>query len=497
MTNFQSLNAILPVVVLAVTGMIVLLGDTCLSFWRRSASASGIVSLVGIVVAAFVGLARLGDPMLHFKAFNGALSVGPFTQACTMILLLVAAMAVLVALTYLDNRGLNQGEYYALLLFATCGAILMCAANDLIVLFVAVELLSVALYILTGFAKADKKSQEAALKYFLLGSFAAGFLLYGIALVFGGTSVSGLIGTTNLTTITARIPDTPSFMFMAGLALVLVGLGFKAALAPFHMWAPDVYEGAPTSVTGFMATAVKIGAFAALLRLMSHLGAISQFWLPSLEVIAILTMVVGNLLAVTQTNVKRMLAYSSVAHAGYLLIAVSACANVATRPEALQAGLFYLLAYALMTMGAFAVLVYLSSRNHDCETLQDIAGLVKKEPLAAYLMAVFMLSLGGIPPTMGFVGKWLLFSVAMQAHLTALAVTLALVSMVAVFYYLRVIWSMCFQDPDVNTLGATSVAPAGVQITIVCAAVLSLLLGVIPAIVHPMLLAAQTLVQHL
>ncbi len=497
MTNFQSLNAILPVVIIAITGMIVLLGESCLAFWRRSASASGVVSLLGVIVAGMVVLFRLDEPMLHYKAFNGALAVGPFTQACTLILLLVAGLSVLVALTYLDNRGLNQGEYYALLLFATCGAILMCAANDLIVLFVSVELLSVALYILTGFAKTDKKGQEAALKYFLLGSFAAGFLLYGIALVLGGTSISGLVGTTNLTTMTARIPDTPSFMFMAGLALVLVGIGFKAALAPFHMWAPDVYEGAPTSVTGFMATAVKIGAFAALLRIISHLTGIAHFWLPALEVIAVLTMVLGNLLAVTQVNVKRMLAYSSVAHAGYLLIAVCACSSTVARPEALQAGLFYLLAYGLMTMGAFAVLVYLSSRNHDCETVQDIAGLVKKEPLAAYLMAVFMLSLGGIPPTMGFVGKWLLFSVAMQAHLVVLAVTLAIVSMVAVFYYLRIIWTMCFQDRSAETVGATSVAPTGVQITILISAAMSLVLGVLPAIVYPMLSAAQTLVNHL
>ncbi len=493
MTNAQSMQAILPVITLLITGMVVLLGDAFLPFWRRSGVASGSLSLLGIVIAAGFALDRLSHQPTHSLAFHGALSLGRFTQACTLLLLLLAGLAVLLAVTYLENRRLNRGEYYTLVLFATSGAILMAAANDLIVLFIAVEMLSVALYVLAGFARSEPRSEEAALKYFLLGAFAAGFLLYGIALIYGGAAISGLGGTTNLALLHLRQGSVPGFMTVAGLALVLVGLGFKAALVPFHMWAPDVYEGSPTSVTGFMAVVVKVGAFAALMRLFIAFAPAAAYWLPAIQIIAVLTMVTGNLLAVTQTNVKRMLAYSSVAHAGYLLIAVAAAATPAAQPLALQAMVFYLAAYGLMTLGAFAVLAWLSHRDADCQTLSDLRGLVRTDPAAAWLMVIFMLSLGGIPPTMGFIGKWYLFTAALQSHQLWLAITLALVSMVAVFYYLRVVWTLCFEEGSGISVSRNTLAPAGVQISLYVAALLSLLGGIAPIVWQPLMLAARSL----
>ena len=498
--NSTDLLAVWPVLAVMLTGMIVLLGDAWVPFWRSHKIISASVTLIGIGVAALLAIQQINAGQSQ-TAFGGSIVADGFTHACNLILLTTAALAVLLAMTYLENRRLNLGEYYALVLFSTSGSMLMAAANELIVLFVAIEILSIALYVLTGFARTEQKSEEGALKYFLLGAFAAGFLLYGIALVYGGSA--GAVphgGTTNLTLLATHLQKSgaPSGMLMAGIALLLVGLGFKAGLVPFHMWTPDVYEGAPTSVTAYMAAGAKIGAFAAILRVFNALYPIADYWLIAVQILAVLTMFGGNILAVTQNNVKRMLAYSSIAHAGYLMVAVSAMASrsQAAHDNALRAASFYLLAYTLMTMGAFAVLILLSRRGHDFQTMRDLKGLARTDPPAAYIMLIFMLSLGGIPPLMGFMGKWFIFYATLQAGQTWLAIALAIASTISIYYYLRVAYMMCFEEPEKTDIEPSRVlSPMGVYLTLAVTVAGSVALGLIPNVLSPLMNAAAGLIR--
>ncbi len=503
MSNAASVHAMLPILIVMVTGMLVLLGDACLPFWRRLGIVSGNVSLIGIGIAALFSGRQLVSAEVATSAFHGAVASDTFGASCNLILLTAATVAVLLALTYLENKRLNLGEYYALVLFSTSGAMLMAASSDLIVLFIAIEILSVALYVLSGFARTDQRSEEAALKYFLLGAFAAGFLLYGIALIYGGSAgaVVGGGGTTNLSALSAFYGGgvTPNAMLITGIALLLVGLGFKAALVPFHMWTPDVYEGAPTSVTAYMAATAKIGAFAALLRVFYAFMPLSQYWLIAIQILAVLTMFGGNILAVVQDNVKRMLAYSSIAHAGYLLVAIAAAtdkqASAQAHDAALTALVFYLFAYTLMTMGGFAILIYLSRSGKDYQTLNDLKGLVRKDSSSAYLMLICMLSLAGIPGTMGFIGKWYIFYASVQAGQTWLGITLAAASIISIFYYLRVIATMCFQEPDEPGEQVHATAPTGVLFALAITVGLTLVLGVAPGLISPLINGATGLLK--
>ncbi len=493
-----SLAANMPILIIVVTGMIVLLGDAWFAFWRRNKVYSSGVSLLGIVLAAISAVSRLSIPNIDIPVFSGAIVADSFAEACNLILLVAAALAVLLATTYLENKRINLGEYYVLVLFSTAGSMLMAAANDLIVLFIALEILSVSLYVLAGFARTQQRSEEAALKYFLLGAFAAGFLLYGIALIYGGSGSATAGGTTNLTQLTdfLKTNNTPTVMMMTGIALLLVGLAFKAALVPFHMWTPDVYEGSPTSVTAYMAAGAKIGAFAALMRVFSALAPISGYWLIAIQTLAVLTMFGGNILAVTQDNVKRMLAYSSIAHAGYLMVAVSASAGGPKARDAAYGALaFYLLAYTLMTMGAFAVLIWLSKRGRDFQTLRDLKGLARTDPAPAYIMLIFMLSLGGIPSTMGFWGKWFIFNATLQAGQTGLAIIMAIASVIPIYYYLRVVYMMCFQEPDKNAVRERADASGGVRLSVFATVGLSLLFGILPNLIYGLMHAASTVIQ--
>jgi NADH-quinone oxidoreductase subunit N len=511
MNNASSIQAILPILIVLATGMIVLVGDACLGFWRRSKLFSASVALTGVCIAGFYAITALTQGGSGV-AFNGAVAADPFSQACSLILIVVAGLAILVAMTYLQNRDLHHAEYYALVLFSTSGAMLMAAANDLIVLFIAVEILSVALYVLTGFARTEERSEEAALKYFLLGAFAAGFLLYGIALIYGGSAgaVAGgsygtvAAGTTNLTTLAAFLStmNAPPVMLLIGIGLLFVGLAFKAGLVPFHMWTPDVYQGAPTSATAFMAAAAKIGAFAAILRVFHALGPISPYWLLGIQIIAVLTMFGGNILAVTQDNVKRMLAYSSIAHAGYLMVAVAALgANPHGTPASIQAAqdtalsgaIFYLFAYALMTIGSFGVLVWLTNRAKDYETISDLKGLWFNDPAAAYTMLIFLCSLGGIPGTMGFMGKWFLFYASLQAGQTWLAITMACASVISIAYYLRIAATMCFVEPDTRVEPIRAKSTGGVIVAVGITAFFSVLFGIAPGLLHSLMAAAMAL----
>ncbi len=481
----SSLSAILPILILMGTACVALMGDVFI--WKRQRALTGIVALIGSVWALVVNLQQIlgyGSS----EPFSGSLVYDSLSQTTSLVLLIATVLSVLLAITYLRNRGLELGEYHVLLLFSASGAMLMGAANDLIMLFIGIEVLSVALYVLAGIARTEERSEEAAIKYFLLGAFASGFLLYGIALVYGAT------GTTNLQQInhlfSAKASITP--ILVAGIGLLIVGLGFKAALVPFHQWTPDVYEGAPTSVTAFMAAAAKVGAFAAFLRIMNAFMPVQPAWITAIQVLAILTMVFGNLLAVVQDNVKRMLAYSSIAHAGYVLVAVASTGMIYRHAvlylsQGDRAAMFYLLAYVFMTVGAFGVLVLLSRSGKDYQTMNDLKGLARTHPFAAYTMMFFMLSLGGIPPTMGFLGKWLIFNAAISAHQVTLAIVMALASVVGIYYYLRVVWMMCFQEPEGAPATEHPVNDWAARWSVIVSLAGTLMFGVLPALLSPIM----------
>jgi len=429
--------ALLPEVILAVTGLVVLTGDV---FARGSSEEQSgrwvpALTLVGLVAAgaATVFLAGVEGPgRMSMVAVDG------MRVAVTLVVLGATIVALLFSLEELERRGIAVGEFYFLVLMATLGMTLLTAARDLILVFVAIELMSISVYVLTGFDRRSRRSAEAALKYFLVGAFASGFLLYGIALVFGA------VGGTNLelvgSSVAAGAADG-SLLLQAGIALLLIGLGFKVSAVPFHMWTPDAYEGAPTPVTAFMAAGVKAAGFAAGLRVVAiGLAPAAAMWHDIVWWLAILTMIVPNLIALQEEDVKRMLAYSSVAHAGYLLVGL-----VAGGALGISATIFYLGVYALMTVGSFAVVAAVAGRSEDA-ALGKFRGLGWSRPLLSLLMVVCLLSLAGFPPTGGFVGKLYLLQAAMSAGEVALAVVLVLTSVLSYYYYLRVIWKMYFDE---------------------------------------------------
>ena len=486
---------ILPILVVCGAACIVLLGDALV--WKRAKQMNPLLSLVGVLWALLLVIRQMGETMFDNKVlFAGGVVVDGLASASYIALLITGLLSILMAWGYLRNRGLDHGEYYVLLLFSIAGAMLMAAATDLIVLFLGLEILSFALYVLAGFARTDERSEESSIKYFLLGAFASAFLLYGIALLYGATKTTNLAGIATAVAEFKRLNEYPA-MLIAGIGLMIVGLGFKAAVVPFHQWTPDVYEGAPTPVTAYMAGGAKIGAFAAMLRLFDALTPIADKWLLVIQILAVLTMVFGNLLAVMQTNVKRMLAYSSIAHAGYLLVAVAAMGHlwdpgsgVRAHELATSGAMFYLFAYVFMTLGAFGVLVYLSNRQKDVQTLDDLRGLARYDPPAAYAMLFFLLSLGGIPPTMGFMGKLQIFYAAVTAGEIALAIILALTSVIAVYYYLKIVWMMAFDEPyetPVNERKELNLA--GVSIFLAAAA--TLIFGILPSLLQPIVVVLR------
>jgi NADH-quinone oxidoreductase subunit N len=420
---------------------------------KPSSSRGAIVALVTLV-AAGGAVFRVRDA--RRLILGGMFVHDGFTVFFTLLFCAIGVLAVLLSWDYVKRTRINQAEYYALLLAATLGMVIMAASNDLITIFLGLELMSLALYVLVGFRRAHLESNEAALKYFLLGAFASGFLLYGIALLYGAT------GTTNLAAMAGYLVSPSALtnpLFVAGALLLLVGFAFKVAAVPFHMWTPDAYEGAPTAVTAFMSAGAKAAGFAALLRVaLRLLPAWPQDWAALLSWIAVLTMTVGNVTALLQTNLKRMLAYSSIAHAGYVLVAI-----VAGGADGASAALFYLAVYAVMNLGAFGILTLLGRGPEERVLLADLAGLGFRRPLLGFAMTIFMISLGGIPPTAGFMGKVYVFGVALKAGLVPLVIVGVLNSVVAVFYYLRVTVAMYMEEPrgepvPVTTGGAATVA---------------------------------------
>ncbi|PDV98125.1 NADH-quinone oxidoreductase subunit N [Candidatus Chloroploca asiatica] len=459
---------IAPLLVVTTWAMVLLLVDVFAIPANRK-KLTGYLAIAGLVVAGLVAI-PLWD--VSGSTFSNMVVLDRYSLILTWIFLIIGALTITMALDYLPRHGIEQGEFYPLIMFAVAGMILMAQGTDLIVLFLGVELLSITLYILTGFAYPRLTSEEAAMKYLVLGAFAAGFFIYGIALTYGA------VGTTNLALIAERLADpaaeTNQLLLLAGASLILITFAFKVALVPFHMWTPDVYEGSPTPVAAFMSVGTKGASFAALLRiLVTALPALEPFWLPVLGMLAALTMIIGNLGALSQTNVKRMLAYSSVGHAGYILLSIMVVSE-----RGAQAFLFYTLAYTLTNLGAFAVVIALEQRSNATWSLDDFTGLYKRQPLLALAMAVFMFSLAGVPPTAGFMAKFYVFTTAYEGGLGWLVLIGVLTSALAVFFYLRVVIRMFMHEPQ-GELEPT--LDRGLSADIAIAGGLTLLFGIVPA----------------
>ncbi len=412
--------------------------------------------------------------------FNGMMVSDAYSNFFNIVFLVSAALTTMASLRYLDREGLQYPEYYVLVLFSTMGMMLMSSALDLIVIFIALEIMSLAVYVLVGFRRADRRANEAALKYFILGAAASAVLLYGAALLYGATA------STNIREILALIQARPEAMtpvFTLGAWLVILGFLFKVASVPFHMWMPDVYEGAPAPVTGFMTTGLKAAAFACFVRVFISLGygkglsaAIQGHIHDILWVCAVLTMVLGNVVALTQTNLKRMLAYSSIAHTGYLLVGILAGPS---SDQGYAPVVMYLVAYAGMNIGAFAILSIIASRDDNGLNLHDLSGLSARHPWLAFFMAIFLFSMAGIPPTAGFAAKYLLFYSAVQAQEIPLVVISVLCSAVSVYYYLRVLVYMYMREPAGSASGILVSAWSGLAVALMAA--LTLQVGVLPA----------------
>jgi NADH-quinone oxidoreductase subunit N len=458
----------LPMLILAVGGMALMLIDLVLKPQHKHYGAW--LAVVAFAAAGAASWALLGQ---SGTAFSGMLVVDSYAQVLGLVAIGAGLLTVLTSINYLRDRGLARNEYYVLLLFSVSGMVMMAAAHNLIIVFIALELLSIPLYVLAGFARPDTASEEAALKYFLLGAFASGFLLFGIAMMYGA------LGTTDLAQITARVSSVgASPMLLFGAALILVGLGFKVAVVPFHMWTPDVYEGAPTPVTGFMSVGAKAAGFAALLRVFVYaLGSIQADWVMLVSIIAAATMILGSIVAIAQTNLKRMLAYSSIASAGYILVGVAA-----GNQTGVYGTLFYLVAYLFTNLGAFAVLTAMARQSGEDQSYQTYRGLYQRSPGLAVLMMIFMLSLAGIPLTGGFIGKYLLFYSAVEAGLGVLAIVAVVTSVIAAFFYLRVIVDMFMREPEPGR----DVQPVNyrpLNFAVGLAAVGVLVLGIVPGVV--------------
>jgi NADH-quinone oxidoreductase subunit N len=430
----------------------------------------GYLSLVGIIIAGFTLIGGWGTPL---AAFNDSVVRDNFSIFFKGIFLLTVGMTILISDQYFKREECNLGELYPLLLFAAVGMMLMASGTDLMTIFLGLEVLSVSLYVLAGLNRANLKSNEAGLKYFLLGAFSTGFLLYGMALTYGATGTTRIAKIAEYVTQNNVVAENP--LFVIGMLLMAVGFSFKIAAAPFHMWTPDVYEGAPTPMTAFMSAGPKAAGFAAFMRVaIIAFPSLKADWSDLLWILAVLTMTVGNLIALNQDNIKRMLAYSSIAHAGYALVGFTA-----GNAEGTAGILFYMLSYAFMNIGAFAIIILVGKKGEANNNVMDYAGFGTKHPVLALAMAIFLFSLAGMPPTAGFIGKFYLFSGAIKAGYVWLAIIGVLNSAASVYYYLRVMVYMYMKDP-VEEFDWMKLTPA-VAICIIIAVVGVLLPGVVPA----------------
>jgi len=452
---------LLPELVLIVFGIIVMVAEPLVD-QQSDRKALGLIALVGAVLSV---VASVYQANYVGEGFFGMIRVDSFSIFFHVLIGLITAVVILASFEYLQVQQIKYGEYYSLILLGAVGQMLMSSAVELVLIFIALEISSIATYILAGFRRRVAISIESSVKYFLLGSFATGFFLYGIALMFGAT------GSTSVYVIAAKLATGASTLAYAGVALMFVGIGFKVASAPFHIWTPDVYEGAPAPVVALMSTGPKAAAFAVLLRVLFATAAPGWFWL--VWVSAILSMTIGNIGALVQQSVKRMLAYSSIAHAGYLLVAFAAAKDVG-----ISAAIFYTASYAAMNVGAFVVVAHLANVGEKYVTLEDYAGLGRRAPAQAAILTVFMLSLIGIPVTGGFLAKFYVFQAAMQSHLTGLVVVGVINSAIASYYYLRIIVVMYMREPskEVPVLNMS----AGLTVALSACVLATLYLGVLP-----------------
>jgi len=485
-----NLAVALPGIFLAFWTMVVLLVDLFISDERDHWTP--ILALAGVSASAIMTVLTFSPEQTI--AFDGMYVADPYTNFLNLVVLVSTFISILLSWDYLRRTGTNHGEYYSLILLSATGAMFMAGAADLLVVFIALELLSIPLYVLAAFrATADDKndpgiikSEESGMKYFILGAFSSAFFVYGAALVYGAT------GTTNLAEIFVAVEGILSgentsgtILLLLGGSLTLVGLGFKIAVVPFHMWTPDVYEGAPTPVTAFMSVVAKVGGFAALMRIfvvgLSSLVLTENepaAWQNTVWLIAALTLILGNFVALSQQNVKRMLAYSSIAHAGYILMAVAASGSAGVEDSAVQSMLVYLVAYMFTNLGAFGVILAIEKNDGSGVNVEDFAGLYNSKPMLAVAMALFMFSLTGIPLTAGFMGKWLVFGAVVQAGLIPLAIIGVLTSVVSAFYYVRIIVNM-FLQTDAEGAEATG-ATRPVTFAIYASMAGTLIVGIVP-----------------
>jgi NADH-quinone oxidoreductase subunit N len=454
---YPDLTPVIPEIIMATVASLLLLAELVASNKRA-------LGYIGIVVAA---IAIYLLPACKGEAFGGMFINDTFSVYFKTICLISLILTILISLKYIQVEHADFGEYYSLLLFSTTGMMLMASARDFIIVFLGIELMSLSLYILCGIKKHDPRSTEAAMKYFLLGAFSSALLLYGISMVYGLTT------STDIYRIADYLRQTPPTLpLMLSMTLIIVAFSFKISAVPFHMWAPDVYEGAPTSITAFMSTAPKAAAFAVLGRIFfTAFQAFEPYWTTILIVISILTMAVGTVMAIVQTNIKRMLAYSSIAHAGYILIAIAVGGN-----EAMNAMKVYLLIYTFMNLGAFGIVILLDKG----ENISDYNGLSKSHPYAAALMLVFMFSLAGIPPTAGFIGKFYIFMAAINAGYTWLVAIAVIFSAISAYFYLRIIMNM-YMKPLGETVGITP--SLGLAAALFICAVMIFVIGLAPSVV--------------
>lgn len=455
------LRPVLPEIVMTVLALAILLADLVIK--RKETIA--FLSIAGVALVTYVLVGSMGT------TFNGMFLADGYSMFFKLIFMLNVMLTVLISVKYIVIEKVNFGEYYALILFSTLGMMIMASAGDLIVLYLGLELMALSTYILAGFIRYDIKSNEAAMKYFLLGAFASAFLLYGTSMIYG------LTGTTDLKAISAYIVAnglSGNPVLMLSMIFFAVAFSFKIAAVPFHMWAPDAYEGAPTSITAFMSVGPKAAGFAVLGRVfLVAFGSVKLEWSAVLVPIAILTMGVGNIVALSQTNIKRMLAYSSIAHAGYILLGI-----IAGTSDGMASVLNYMLIYAFMNIGAFAVVIMLRSEGFKGDNISDYEGLAKTHPLAAALMLVFMFSLTGIPPTAGFMGKFYVFMSAINAGYTWVVIIAVMFSAISAYFYLRVVMYMYMKEPKETVQLSTSPA---IWLALAITVIAVLAIGILPS----------------
>jgi NADH-quinone oxidoreductase subunit N len=439
---------------------------------KQSKRALGWIALAGLVAA--LAPAALGE-LTPGTAFSGMVTIDGFAVFFRLLVIAAAIVVVLMSFSYLRREDAESGEYYALILYSVAGQCIMAAAAELIVVFIGLEISSIASYVLAGYLRRSKLANEAAAKYFLLGSFATAFLLYGIALIYGATGTTSLTGIRNV--LAHPQAGDRGMLVGAAAALMFVGLAFKVSAAPFQVWAPDVYQGAPAPVSAFLAAGPKVAAFAVFIRVyMTAFGPMGARWAGIVWLSALLTMVVGNFAALVQTNVKRMLGYSSIAHAGYVMVAIAAQSATGT-----AAAMFYLAAYVFMNAGAFAVVAHFARAGERFVEIDDFAGLGWRQPATAALFSIFLLSLIGVPLTGGFFGKFYIFKAALDAHLVWLTVIGLLTSAVAAYYYLRLLVVMYMQEPGESVMELPPLA-GGTKVALWISAALTLALGIFPSL---------------